>query len=241
MDSLLTELVEKLKQTFDARLVSVILYGSAAGGDHHGKYSDLNVLCVLARVTPVELGASEPVFRWWRDHGNPAPLLLTATEVRESTDCFPIEFQDMKERRRVLYGDDVIADLTVDRSFYRAQVEHDLRAKLLRLRQQATEVLSKNDRLLSLCLDSVSTFCVLGRHALVLAGVEAKWQKRDVVSQLGQTMGINPEPFDLLLDLREEKKTHREVDLAPLFESYLSQIQAMVEFVDRLDNQEMNK
>ncbi|HLJ16416.1 MAG TPA: hypothetical protein VKV15_18095 [Bryobacteraceae bacterium] len=235
MEPLLTELVEKLKSAFDNRLTSVILYGSAAGGDHHGRYSDLNVLCVLTRITPRELGDSEPIFKWWRDQRNPAPLLLTGTEVRTSTDCFPIEFQDMKERRHVLYGEDVIADLAIDRSFYRAQVEHDFRTKLLRLRQQAAQVLSKSDALLSLCLDSVSTFCVLGRHALLLAGVEAKWPKRDVVRQLGEMVGIDTAPFNTLLDIREEKKTRREVEAGSLFEEYLNQIQTMVEFVDRLD------
>ena len=37
------------------RLVSVILYGSAAAGEHHEHFSDLNVLCVLTHVTPAEL------------------------------------------------------------------------------------------------------------------------------------------------------------------------------------------
>ena len=235
MEPLLTELVEKLKKTFEERLVSVILYGSAADGDHHRKYSDLNVLCVLARITPVELGDSERIFHWWRQLGNPVPLLLTEMEVRTSTDCFPIEFQDMKDRRRVLYGVDVIDNLEIDRSFYRAQVEHELRAKMLRLRQQAAQVLSKSDALLRLCIDSVSTFCVLGRHALLLAGIDASWHKREIVQQLGETAHIDTAPFNTLLELREEKKTRLEIEAGALFEQYLQQVQAMVEFVDRLE------
>src|ERR1035438_4963577 len=107
MDQKLQDLVDRLQKAHQERLVSVILYGSAASGDHHGEFSDLNVLCVLTRVTPAELGASEPVFKWWRD-GNPTPLLLSEEEVRTSTDCFPIEFHDMQERRQVLFGKDVI-------------------------------------------------------------------------------------------------------------------------------------
>ena len=33
----------------------------------------------------------------------------------------------MQERRRVLFGPDVIQDLVIDRTFYRAQVEMELR------------------------------------------------------------------------------------------------------------------
>lgn len=235
MEPLLTELVEKLKKAFGERLTSVVLYGSAAGGDHHGKYSDLNVLSVLRQIGPAELGDSEGILRWWRDQGNPPPLLLTETEVRTSTDCFPIEFQDMKDRRRVLFGVDVIETLQIDRSFYRAQVEHELRAKMLRLRQQAAQVLSKSDALLRLCVDSVSTFCVLGRHALLLAGIDASWHKREIVRQLGDAGCVDPKPFNTLLEIREEKKTRLEIEAGALFEQYLKQVQAMVEYVDRLE------
>src|SRR5580700_4263032 len=137
----LLELVDRLKQAEGERLLSVILYGSAAAGEHNEHFSDLNVLCVLTRITPSELADSEPIFKWWRAQGNPSPLLLSEDELRTSTDCFPVEFHDMQERHRILYGADVIQDLVIDRTFYRAQVEMELRAKLLRLRQKAAEVL----------------------------------------------------------------------------------------------------
>src|SRR6185436_20798730 len=101
--------------------------------------------------------------------------------VITSTDCFSIEFHDIQRYHRVLYGKDVIAGLAVDDSFYRAQVEHDLRAKFLRLRQKAAGILSDNDLLRRLLADSVSTFCVLFRHALILHGAETPDTKREIV------------------------------------------------------------
>src|SRR5579862_4520659 len=147
MEQKLEDLVDRLKTAHQERLVSVILFGSAASGDHHGEFSDLNVLCVLTRVTPAELRDSEPIFKWWRD-GNPSPLLLSEEEVQTSTDCFPIEFHDMQERRQVLFGKDVIEGLPVDKIFYRAQIEMELRAKLLRLRQKAAGVITDKQALL---------------------------------------------------------------------------------------------
>ena len=183
-DKLLQQLVEKLVAAHGRSLVSVVLYGSAAGDDHHASYSDLNVFCVLTAVTPRELAASEPVFSWWRKEKQPAPLLMSEHEMRTSTDCFPIEFKDMLERRKVLHGADVVASLEVDEVFYRAQVEHDLRAKLLRLRQKAAGVLSNSELLIRLMADSVSTFCVLARHALRLTGEDAPWSKREIAGPL---------------------------------------------------------
>ena len=66
MEKVLNQLVEKLQKAHGDRLVSVVLYGSAAAGDHHAKFSDLNILCVLSEITPRELGVGEDIFRWWR-------------------------------------------------------------------------------------------------------------------------------------------------------------------------------
>jgi hypothetical protein len=234
-DRLLQQLVDRLKAAHGKSLVSVILYGSAAGGDHHAAYSDLNVFCVLTAVTAKELAASEPIFRWWRELHHPAPLLMSADEVRARTDCFPIEFMDMRERRRVLHGEDVVANLEIEDVFYRAQVEHDLMAKLLRLRQKAAGVLSDKDLLVRLMADSVSTFCILGRHALRLAGVEVPAGKREVVGACAQHFGLAGRSFYTLLDLREGRAKARDVDAAGLFEKYLKDIAALVEAVDRIE------
>ena len=67
MENTLNQLLEKLTKALGDRLVSVVLYGSAAAGDHHEGFSDLNVLCVLEQVTTRELAQSEPIFRWWRE------------------------------------------------------------------------------------------------------------------------------------------------------------------------------
>src|SRR5882757_2376633 len=116
MDKLLAQLVERLQKAYGDRLVSVVLYGSAAAGDHQAKFSDYNILCVLSQITPRELGAGEDVFRWWREQCSPAPLLLTEHEVATATDCFAIEFHDIKREHRLLFGKDVITSLTVDDS-----------------------------------------------------------------------------------------------------------------------------
>lgn len=232
----LDQLVERLRKALGSELVSVVLYGSAAVGDHHGKFSDYNVLCVLSRITPVQLGATETIFRWWRQQGNPSPLLLTEDEVRNSTDCFAIEFHDIKEHHRILYGADVVSSLVIDGSFYRAEVEHDLRAKLLRLRQKASGILSDKDVLRQLLIDSVSTFCVLFRHALILHGVaDAPALKRDIVEHSRQQFGIDPAPFLSLLDCREEKIKPKEIEPGALLAVYLKEIGRVIDAVDSLE------
>ena len=235
IDEKLSKLVERLKSSLGDRLESAILYGSAAMNDWQQETSDLNVLCVLTQITSRELAACEPVFQWWTQQGNPAPLLLTAEEVRTATDCFPMEFHDMQEHRRVLYGIDIIDGLEIDRSFYRAQVEHELRAKQIRLRQKAAEVLSKPDKLTRLLVDSLSTFCVLGRHALILSGNEPRYQKPEILRALEKAMNRDLSASSAILAVRSLAKPGTAADIDALFERYLDEMGSLVRFVDRLN------
>jgi predicted nucleotidyltransferase len=235
MDKLLSQLVEKLRKAYGDGLVSVVLYGSAVTGDHQAKFSDFNVLCVLREITVRELAASEPVFRWWREQGSPSPLLLTEHELATSTDCFAIEFHDIKRHNRVLFGQDVIAELALDNTFYRAQVEHDLRAKLLRLRQKSCGTLSDANLMRRLLLDSVSTFCALFRHALVLHGDPPPVGKRAVIAAARQKFGFDPASFETLLDVREGRCKPREMDPEKLLGPYLEGISVVIDAVDRLE------
>jgi hypothetical protein len=234
-EALLNQLVEKLGKAYGDALVSVVLYGSAVAGDQQARFSDYNVLCVLTEITPAQLASSEEVFRWWREQGNPSPLLLTEAEVAGSTDSFAIEFHDLLRQHRILFGRDVISTLHIDDSFYRAQVEHELRAKLLRLRQKAAGMLSDPDLLRRLLADSISTFCVLFRHALILHGDEGPATKRDVIARARERFGIDTQPFERLLDLREERVKARDVDAANLLASYMKGISTVIEAVDRVD------
>ena len=231
----LDNLTEQLTKTFGERLVSVILYGSAAAGDWQERSSDLNILCVLNLLTSAELKSADGIFQAWVKLGNPAPLLLTEQEVKHSSDCFPIEFHDMQERRRVLMGRDVVADLAIDFSYYRAFVERELRTKQIRLRQKSVEAMADPERLLKLMLDSISTFCALGRHALILGKRPARWKKREIISAISDATGSPMAAANQLLDARESGKKPAGFDAVKLFDNYLLDTNVIVNFVDSLE------
>lgn len=240
MSDEIQELVTKLERAFNDRLVSVILYGSTSVAGQQDPYSHVDILCVLKQVTPRELGDGEPIVKWWRERGHTSPLMMSEEEAHNSADCFPVEFSDMKERRKVLYGIDVIADLQVDPKHYRVHLEHELRSKLFRLRQQAAGVLSNHAALLKLCMDSVTTFCLLGRHALAVAHQDAGHERRAVIAALGKVLACDMAPFTTLLDLRESKGAAQTAPLEPtvLFADYLECVRKLVEFVDGLEHKQ---
>jgi hypothetical protein len=105
---------------------------------------------------------------------------------------------------------------------------------LLRLRQKAAGVLSDKPLLLRLMMDSLSTYCVLLRHTLRIAGFEAPFEKRPLIEEGRRRFELQTAPLLTLLDLREEKVKPRNTDPQSLFEAYLKEIQTLVAAVDRL-------
>jgi hypothetical protein len=232
MEKLLSQLVEKLQKAHAERLISVVLYGSAASGGHQPQFSDINVLCVFTEIAPRELAAGEEVCRWWRERGNSTLLLMEEREVAESAACFAVEFTDIQRCHRLLYGKDVVSSLAIGRQFYRAQVEHDLRAKLLRLRQKAGGMMAHPDLLRRLLVDSVSTFSVLFRHALALRGVEAR-DNRDAMTLAREHFQIDAAAFEKLLDVREGRIKPREADPVALLGPYLKGVRDVIDRMER--------
>jgi hypothetical protein len=233
MEELLNELVEKVKTAAGTNLKSVVLYGSAASGEFHSEYSDLNVMCVLERLDATDLESMNPAGQWWASKGHPAPLVFTLEGLRAAADVFAIELLDIKRNRRVLFGEDVFEGLDVPMNLHRLQVERELRTNLIRLRQKYLAFSPKPKRVLDLMTASVSTFVTLFRHALISLGEQPPQANRDVADRSAQLLGFDARPFHALLDVREKKLPEKQVDAAATFRKYLESIQRAEDELDR--------
>src|SRR6185295_12955750 len=121
----LDELVSQLKAAYGTSLRSIVLYGSAAAGEHIAKRSDYNVLVIVDALDPSRLAGASAASRAWTESGNPAPLTMTMAEWKGSSDIFPMEYADILERHRVLAGDAPFDGIHVDVKDLRLQLEHE--------------------------------------------------------------------------------------------------------------------
>src|SRR5574338_1620220 len=157
----LDELVDQLRKVYGAQLRTVVLYGSAAAGEHIPKRSDYHVLVVVDELTPQHMRTGAAVARAWGENGNPPPLTLTTSEWRGSADIFPMEYADILERHRVLYGTPPFDGIAVDREHLRLQLEHEAMGKLLKLRQGVLAAGGDERQQIELLAASLSTIMVI--------------------------------------------------------------------------------
>jgi hypothetical protein len=228
----LSDFVDELQTAAGNNLRSLVLYGSAAGGEFHEEHSDLNLLGVFDHLDAATLQRLNPVVAPWIGKGNPAPLLLTLAELNSAADVFAIEFLDIVARRRTLSGEDLFASLEVPMALHHLQVERELRVGVLRLRQAALRAGADNAQLAKLMLDSVAAFCVLFRHALIALGEKAPDSRRDACRRLAAILGFDSAPLETVLDVRESKQPQKSLN-AEVFAGYLAAVSTAADQFDR--------
>ncbi len=227
------DLVQKLEQALGSGVRSVVLYGSAAAGDHVGKRSDYNVLVVADTLGLKELLALSKPSAAWRKAGNPSPLFFTMERLQKSADVFPIEILDIKESHRVLSGEDVLDQIEVHTENLRLILEHQLKSSLIRLREGFLLTEGKSKRVLELMIDSISTILVLFRAALRIYQDEVPPRKMDALSALASHLRFDESVFVTIEDLKEGLGGGKEINTLDLFDTYLTTIESVVDMVDQ--------
>lgn len=233
-EKLTSEFVEKSKTAAGDNLVSIVLYGSAADGEFHPEYSDLNLLCLVRDASFPALGKIAGVISWWRTKRHQPPLVLTSEELITSADVFSIEFSDMKQRYRVLYGSDPLRDLRVPMTHHREQLEYEFREKLFLLRQHMMLAGTDEKQLWEIMLHSLSSFTTLFRHVLVEMGEQERKHSREAVALLSKKLSFDDLPFLQLMDVRSKQSDRKRLRASEVAAKYLEAIRTVATAVDAM-------
>ena len=184
---------EELVQALGPRLVTLMLYGSAAREAHASERSALNTLLVSDGVDADLFARLAAPVRAWAAAGHPGPLILTEREWRESADAFPIEYQDIRDAHRILAGRDPWQGITVQREHVRRQLEHELMGKLMHLRQVYAAQWKQPKRLVEVVRGTRAGFLTMLRAVLRLAGRTAPAAPEALVREAGALIGFDPD------------------------------------------------
>lgn len=227
------QLVSQLQSVYGQTLRSVVLYGSAAAGEHIAKRSDYNVLVVLDSVPLDRLPAIGAVLRSWGESGNPPPMIFTAAEWKSSADVFPMEYADILERHRLLYGEDVTQGVAVSRPDLRLQVEQQALGKLLHLRSEAMAAGNDSSSQLRLLEASLSAIMVIFRGAVRLHGDVPPQDNIELNAAVARLAGFDPQPVNRIIEhVRGTRKISKK-EAGEVLVGYLAEMEALVASLDR--------
>ncbi|MDP2724960.1 MAG: hypothetical protein Q8O44_01680, partial [Syntrophales bacterium] len=218
-EDVFVEITEDFRKLFGPDLLSIILYGSGAGSRYMPGASDLNFLIALTEDGLDDLERSASIVRRWRKR-KVKFLFMTSAYIKSSIDSYPVEFLNMKLEHIMVFGADVLGDLTFEPRHIRVQVERELKGKELHLRHGFLDWGGQEKGLRELIGLSLGAFIPLFKALLFLRGYEIPEGSREIVKALSLACPVNPDIFFKCIDIKEGAGKYPAGAIKPLFKSY---------------------
>ena len=225
------QFTEQVRAALGGRLKALVLFGSAA---RRNATDSVDTLVICDRVDPALLSQLAPAAGPWIREGHPAPLVFGEAEWRDSADAFAIEFLDIKAHHRVLAGRDPWAGVTVADDDVRRQLEHELRGKVVRLRQAVLATSGNPAALGAAIAGSVAGFLTMLRALLRVSGEEAPAERTALVAAAAARVGFDAGPVTALALAARERKAPKLNPDDPQVVGYLTAMTRTAEYVNTL-------
>lgn len=236
MEKILNNFIENLKEIFKERLSSVFLYGSCAI-EEITKDSDLNSIVIIENLQAHDLKKAHKEVVNFRKKTKSCPLLMDKDEWFNSSDVYAIECSDIKERYKILYGENLIDTINYDKSHLRFQCEQETKNLLIRLRQ--TYLINVNNKrvMRDLIRSASRTIMVILRTILRLKNLEVPKSHKDVVLSIFENindLNLNKELFLNILEFRINIKAISEKDFEDIVQKLINTTNNVLKYVDKL-------
>lgn len=229
------EITADFNKAFGKDMLSLILYGSGADGTYIPGKSDLNFLVILTDEGINGLDRAIEVVNKWHMRRVATPLCLTKNYVLSALDSFPVEFYGIRRNHILVYGEDFVSELAFESGDLRLQLERELKAKILHLRQGFLESGGEAKNLRHLISISLKSFIALFRALLFLKCNTVPGEKREIVLAVVRAFMLNESIFDKCLDVSEGKDRFSTSDIRSLFKAYMEEIDKLSNIVDRME------
>lgn len=228
------EVISGCKEVFAEDLISIILYGSAAGEDYRPGKSDINFMIVLNEEGIESLDRAFGMVKKWRKKGIAVPLFLSEHYIETSQDVFPIEYLNFKRNHLLVFGKDPLSSLTFDKELVRLQCERELKGKLLLLRESFIESQGRAQDLKDVIKRSLMAFVAVFEALLYLKDKEHPPGKREILKTTCDTFDLDFGVFQKLMDIKEDRLKAGDAEVMELFKDYLKQVKILTRTADQL-------
>ncbi len=165
MDKEIEYFVEQLEEAAKSNLISAILYGSFADQVEKKNKSDINIMIILKEISDAHIFNMRDVIRKNIKKLRLNPIIITKEEHLNSLDVFPVEYLEMKENFKVVYGDDLITGIDVTNENLQHQIEFELRSKLILMRKMWFNIENDAKVMKLFLVRNSASFCFLAKYA----------------------------------------------------------------------------
>lgn len=227
-------LVQNLKEIFNEKLVSVILYGSCAHDQCENEFSDINTIVVINNLLAIDLKNAAPALKDLMKTKHPLPLFMDREEWFNSCDVYPIEYSDIKDRYKILYGEDIVKPLALEKKNLRLQCEHETKNLLIKLRQNYLAQNGDLKAIEALLKNSSKSFFALFRATLRLTESNISFNHKESINALAEKVKIDKEVFLKLLDFRTDSTAIQKSEYEITIQKLIDSTDEVLKYIDKM-------
>ncbi len=234
IDKLLNDFISDFKELYAERLTSIVIYGSCAKESCDDKESEVNAIVVINNLSASDLKSANKIIKKWVKENNLPPIFMDKEEWFDSTDVYPIEYSDIKERYKIIYGEDIVAPLNLSNQNLRLMCEHEIKNILIKLRQYYLLNSSDLKSVESLIINATKSIIAVARGILKLSNNQVPHKPEDIVNLLSQSIDINKDTFLKVLESRHNKTIIKKDEYENIVQTLIDSTNSILKVVDKL-------
>ena len=221
-------------KVFGKDLVSLMIYGSAAGGSYVKGKSDINLLIVLTEDGINRLEDAFEVVHSWKKRSLAIPLVMTKAFIESSLDSYPIEFLNMKNHHVLIFGENILDKLNFKPEDLRLQIERELKGKILLLRGGYLETEGSARKVKQLIRNSLTAFISIFNAILYLKRGVVPKEKQGTIKEMGDVLAIDTDVFIQCFQIKEGTDHLASTEVGSVFKRYLHEVEKVCHIIDAL-------
>jgi len=225
--------ISTLKSNIGDGLVSAVLYGGLVKNDLIKETDRVKIMLVLKEVSVSNLDKISDALVATKRARQVQLLTLTVSDLKTSTDVFPIKFLDMQQDYEVLTGEDLVEGLDVARDHLRIRCEQEIKNLMLRLRAMYMQSRKNNEALQKTLLKAYYSFLQSG-DALAELKTGKVYRKENEVLEGIESIGLDSDLMRKIQELRSAESTADLSDLQSLYEQFMNMIVKAAEMADQI-------
>ncbi len=216
-------------------IISLYIIGSAVTGDFHTVHSDINTLIVVKDVQIPFIDFLATLGKRYGKRKLRAPFIMTCNYINRSLEVFPLEFLEMKQIHQLVYGENVLKDIKIEKADVRIQCERELKGKIQHLCQGYIKSMGNRTLLTNLLINSISGYFPIYRGILFLYDQKIPRERRDVIYAMQECCNVDLNIFAKLLELRTKNVYPPRETLNEIFQDLYRVLEAITKKVDEYE------
>jgi hypothetical protein len=227
VQQLLQRYVRETTALLGQQLEGILLYGSAVGSEFLPGRSNLNLLLMVSGYEREGMKRYAKAHKRWSREQFVVPLVVKETDLTKPGTLFPLEYLEIQEQHRVLWGRDPFIGLHIDRTHLAYQVRQGIQGNLVRLRQRFIEGGGTEEAMTMLLPLSLTALLPCLRGLQRLAGQPALFQSDALLTGIRAMTGLDLAGVTDVLELKRGIISPGPVEVPRLFDRYAGNLDAL--------------